>query len=240
MDVLLTEDEATVQAAAAAFLATESTASLVREAERDPDRISRALWAKIAELGWLGISLPEASGGQGLPLAYLGLLFEEIGRRLAPIPMLGTMVAALILDRHGDEIQRELVRRVAAGTAMLAVAVQERDGSWSPDAVSLTGRVEGDELVLNGEKAFVDGFRAADRVLVAFRQAGAGLALALVDPLAPGITISDLVTTASDAQATVRFAGVRIPVARPGWRGRLRPPGRARDDGSVRRVHTPR
>ena len=59
MDVLLTDDERAVQQAAAEFLATESAAALVRQAERTPDRMSHELWAKVAELGWLAISLPE-------------------------------------------------------------------------------------------------------------------------------------------------------------------------------------
>ena len=210
MDVLLSDDEAAVQTAAAGFLSTESTAALVRIAERDPDRISRDLWAKVVELGWLGISLPEEYGGQGLPLSYLGLLFEELGRQLAPIPMLSTMVTALILARHGSPAQRESLREVIEGRLTLTYAVQERDCAWSADAVTLTGTVEGDELVLNGEKSFVDNYRSAGRCLVVFRMEGGNLGLALVSALAPGISVENLLTTAGDAQATVRFADVRV------------------------------
>ena len=210
MDVLLDDDEISVRDAAASFLATESTAALVREAERDPDRISRALWARIAELGWLGISLPEECGGQDLPLSYLGLLFEELGRRLAPVPMLGTMVAALILARHGSPAQRELLHAVVEGKLILTYAVQEPDTRWTPDAVALAGTIDGDDLILTGEKAFVDNFRSAGRCLVVFRTT-TGLGLAQVDPGAAGITVTDLITTAGDAQANVRFDGVRVP-----------------------------
>lgn len=213
MDVLLNDDETAVQAAAAAFLSSESTASLVRAAERETDRVSPALWAKVVELGWLGISLPEECGGQDLPLSYLGLLFEELGRQIAPIPMLSTMVAALILARHGSPAQRESLRQVVEGTLTLTYAVQERDCVWSPDAVALSGVVVGDQLVLNGEKAFVDNFRSADRCLVVFRLKTGSLALALVDPTAPGISVTDLVTTAGDAEAIVRFDDVRVPVS---------------------------
>ena len=214
MDVLLTDDEATVQQAASAFLAAESTAALVREAEGDPDRISRPLWAKIAELGWLGISLPEECGGQDLPLSYLGLLFEELGRRIAPVPMLCTMVTALILARHGSPTQRDLLRRVVEGKLIMTYAVQERDCRWSPDAVALAGEREGDQLVLTGEKAFIDNFRSSEKCLVVFRMRDeSGLRLALVDTGAPGLSVTDLVTTAGDAEATVRFEGVRAPVA---------------------------
>ncbi|MGI4946879.1 MAG: acyl-CoA dehydrogenase family protein, partial [Janthinobacterium lividum] len=214
MDVLLSDDEAEVQRAAAEFLAGESTPALVREAECDPQRISRALWARVAELGWLGISLPEASDGQGLPLSCLGLVFEELGRRIAPVPMLGTMACALVLARHGSGSQRALLRQVVAGELILTHALQEPDGRWSLDAVALGGRIDGAELVLSGQKAFVDNIHAAGRCLVVFRMLdGSGIGLALVDPAAPGIEATDLVTTAGDAQAMLRFEGVRVPVA---------------------------
>ncbi len=213
MDVLLTEDQQTVQRAAAEFLASESNPVVVRQSEHDPDRISRALWGKIAEFGWLGTSLPEDCGGQDLPLSYLGLLFEELGRRIAPVPMLSTMVPALILARHGSEQQRALLPRVVAGEVLLTYAVQEPNGRWSPDAVALGGRIEGGHLVLTGQKAFVDNVRSAERCLVVARMTdGSGLALALVDPRAPGLAVTDLVTTAHDAQAMLRFDGVRVPL----------------------------
>ncbi len=212
MDVLLTDDELAVQEAAAAFLATEATPLLTRQAEVAADRISHELWAKIAALGWLGISLPEECGGQDLPLSYLGLLFEELGRRTAPVPMLGTMVAALILARHGSPAQRALLQQVSAGELILTYAVQDADCRWSPDGAALTGRVEGGQLVLSGEKAFVDNIHSAGRCLVVFREQ-AGVGLALVDPKAPGIEAVDLITTAGDAEAMLRFADVRVPLA---------------------------
>ncbi len=214
MDVLLTDDELMVQRAAAEFLARESTPALVREAERGTDRISRALWAQVAKLGWLGISLPEECGGQDLPLSYLCLLFEELGRHIAPAPMLGTMVSALILARHGSAAQRALLHRVVAGELLLTYAVEEPNCRWSPDAVALAGRIDGDHIVLSGQKAFVDNFRTAGKYLVVFRMLdGSGMSLALVDPAAPGIGVVDLVTTVGDAQAMVRFDAVRAPLA---------------------------
>jgi len=214
MDVLLTGDETMVQRAAAEFLAMESTTALVRQAERDPERLSHALWGKVAVLGWLGISLPEECGGQALPLSYLGLLFEELGRHLAPVPMLSTMVPALILARHGSPAQRGLLPQVIAGDLLLTYAVQEQNCRWSVDAVALGGRIDGDHVVLSGHKAFVDNAGTAAKCLVVFRMLdGSGIALALVDPQAPGVTVTNLVTTAGDAQAMLRFDGVRVPVA---------------------------
>ena len=169
MDVLPNDEETMVLRAASEFLAGESTTALVRAAEKTNERWSPELWRKIAELGWLGLSLPEEFGGQDLPLTYLGLLFEEVGRHIAPIPMLSVMVPALILARHGSPAQRDLLPRVITGDRLLTYAVAEMDGRWSLDAIQTTGHREGGHLVLSGRKAFVDNFLAADHCLVAFR-----------------------------------------------------------------------
>jgi alkylation response protein AidB-like acyl-CoA dehydrogenase len=214
MDTLLNEDELAVQRAAAEFFAAESSPALVRAAERTPERIDRAMWRRIADLGWIGISLPEAVGGQGLPLSYLGLVFEEIGRHLAPVPMLSTAVTALILARHGSPAQRALLEQVVAGDLLLTYAVAEPNGRWSPDAIALAGRIEGDSLVLSGQKSFVDNVRGAEKCLVVCRIVdGSGLALALVDLSSPGLGVVDLVTTAGDAESILTFDAVRVPLS---------------------------
>ncbi len=145
------------------------------------------------------MSWPKEYGGQDLLLSYLGLLFEEAGRHLAPLPMLGTLVSALILARHGSAAQRALLPQVVAGELMLAYAVQEPNCRWPLDAVALAGWIDGGDLVLTGQKSFVDNLHTADRCLVVFRMLdGSGLLLALLDPQAPGIAVEDLVTTAGD------------------------------------------
>jgi alkylation response protein AidB-like acyl-CoA dehydrogenase len=213
MDVLPNDDETMVLRAASEFLAGESTTALVRAAEKSDERWSPELWRKIAELGWLGLSLPEEFGGQDLPLTYLGLLFEEVGRHIAPIPMLSVMVPALILARHGTAAQRDLLPRVVTGDRLLTYAVAEMDGRWSLDAIQTTGHREGGHLVLSGRKAFVDNFLAADHCMVAFlmRDSGA-IGLAIVDTTAPGIRHTALVPTAGDAESVVDFDRVRVPI----------------------------
>jgi hypothetical protein len=77
--------------------------------ETDPKGYPPALWRKAAELGWQGMALPEKYGGQDLPLVYLGLIFEEAGRAVAPLPLHSTVVAALTIARDGNE--REALSR---------------------------------------------------------------------------------------------------------------------------------
>ena len=84
MDVLLTEEEQMVATSAREFLNGECSTALVRKMELDPIGYPPELWAKCAEMGWPGMCLPEEYGGQALPLAYLGLVLQEVGRAVAP------------------------------------------------------------------------------------------------------------------------------------------------------------
>jgi alkylation response protein AidB-like acyl-CoA dehydrogenase len=212
MDTLPNEQERAVQEAVADLLRTECPASLVREVERGNQGYSHALWRKFADLGWIAACLPVDQGGQGLPLAYLGLILEEAGRHIAPLPLYSTMVAASILARHGSAAQRALLRDVGAGKLLLSFAVSERDGRWSRDAIRLSGVRDGNDILLSGSKGFVTGFAEAGKCLVAFRQADGGLATILVDRETPGISQTALLPMARDSESLVTFDAVRIPV----------------------------
>ena len=87
MDILPSEEEQLLKNAAREFLEAEVSTSLVREMELDENGYPPALWRQMADLGWLGLAMPEEFGGQGLPLTYLGLVVEEIGRVPGPGPV---------------------------------------------------------------------------------------------------------------------------------------------------------
>ena len=205
MDVLPDEQESLIRETAREFFAAEATPALIRACEKDVDKYSPELWKEFADLGWLGVSLPEACGGQGLPLTYAGLVLEEAGRHIAPIPLHSTMVAALVIARHGSPAQRDLLRQVM----LLSFAVQGRDGVWTETPKGLTGRRDGGTVVLDGERSFVDNFRIAHKFLVLFELDGKPCAV-LIDTTLAGIERVDLVTTAKDAQSLVKFNGVRV------------------------------
>ena len=88
------------------------------EAGEDP-----ADWKELAELGWLGLVVPEKYGGAGLGAVHLAVLMEETGRRLLPSPLLPSTLAALALAQSGAEAQRERwLRPLVAGEARLVLA----------------------------------------------------------------------------------------------------------------------
>jgi alkylation response protein AidB-like acyl-CoA dehydrogenase len=225
MNVLLDAQEVEVQQAVAQFLKSECGPALVRESELGYSGFSKSLWNKFSELGWLTLCLPEDVGGQGLPIAYLGLLLEEVGRTLAPLPVHSTMVPALVIAKYGDEVQRALLRQVGTGELVLSYAVTEQSGVWPDDELSMNGHRDGDNIVLSGTKYFVDDFLTSAKTLVTFRLANAAsgqeeLAALLVDTDSDGLTHYGLRPMAKGSESVVTFDNVRVPVAhligRPG------------------------
>ena len=216
MDVLPSEEEQLLKNAARDFLEAEISTALVREMELDEIGYPPALWRQMADLGWLGLAIPEEYGGQGLPMTYLGLVMEELGRVLAPVPLHSTMVAALTVAEAGTaEQKRELLPAVSSGDMVMTWAVIEQDPRLIPSAIVEQARQDGDDWVLNGVKMFVDNFNVARRCLVAIRTApaseeSAGISLFLIDPNGSGVSQTPLVTIAKDKQSRVSFDNVRV------------------------------
>ena len=217
MNVLPDPQELEVQQAVAEFLMRECPPATVRLSEEGYIGHSPQLWTKFADLGWLTLCLAEDVGGQGLPLSYLGLLLEQVGQVIAPMPVLGTMVSALVIDRYASTPQRALLNQVGTGELILSYAVTEASGVWSEARIAMTGQREGDDIVLSGTKHFVDNFAVSGRVLVAFRQMDprsgtSELSAILVDTRAAGISATQLHPMAKDGEYTVWFDKVRVPV----------------------------
>ena len=217
MDVLPNEEEQMVKNLAREFLEAECPPRLARDMEKDDLGYPPELWQKLADLGWLGISLPEEHGGQGLPLTYLGLISEELGRAIAPVPLHSTMVAALTVADAGSEEQKQaLLPRICRGDLVLAWAFLEENPRLRPEAILCQAVEDGDEFVLSGTKMFVDNFSAAEKCLVACRTSPAsddcaGISLLLVDTTARGVSQIPLTTLAKDKQSKVSFDNVRVP-----------------------------
>ena len=216
MDILPSEEEQMLKNVAREFLEAEVSPALVREMELDNLGYPPALWQQLADLGWLGLAIPQEFGGQGLPLTYLGLVLEEAGRVLAPVPLHSTMVAALAIADAGSEAQRrQILPAVANGSMVLTWAVTERDPRLVPEALVQEAAPDRDGWVLNGEKMFVDNFNVAQKCLVAVRTAPAsqqnhGISLFLIDANGTGVSQTPLITLAKDKQSRVTLNQVKV------------------------------
>ncbi len=216
MDILPSEEEQMLKNVAREFLEAEISTAMVREMELDELGYPPALWKQMADLGWLGLALPEQYGGQGLPLTYLGLIVQEAGRVLAPVPLHSTMVAALTIAEAGsDQQKQDILPSVSDGGMVLTWGIAERDPRLIPEAMTLQATADGDGWVLNGTKMFVDNFVVAQRCLVAARTAPAsdsnqGISLFLVDTNGTGVNQTALTTLAKDKQSRVDFKDHRV------------------------------
>jgi alkylation response protein AidB-like acyl-CoA dehydrogenase len=216
MDVLPNEEEQMVKNLAREFLEAESPPRLARDMEKDEQGYPPELWNKMAQLGWFGMSIPEAYSGQGLPLTYLALILEEVGRCIAPVPFHSTVVPALTIASDGTENQRqEVLPRVSQGNLIMTWAFQEQDPRLLPEAVNVQAVADGDSYIISGTKMFVDNFNVAEKCLMACRTAPAstdnqGISLFLVNTNTPGIAHTPLVTLAKDKQSKVEFNQVRV------------------------------
>jgi alkylation response protein AidB-like acyl-CoA dehydrogenase len=174
----------------------------------------RTEWAKYAELGWLGVALPEWAGGAGGGMTELGIVMAAVGRHMVLEPLLGTIVlGARAIEEAGTGGQKEtLLPLIAAGRLVLAFCHAEPGGGYARDYVNAIARQEGDEFIIDGEKSFALGAHAADTLIVSARlnsQAGP-LGLFLVPRIASGVRLN--VAPALDGRlgATISFAGAKV------------------------------
>jgi alkylation response protein AidB-like acyl-CoA dehydrogenase len=110
MDFGLTDDQRDIQRTARELLGERAKMERVREVieSHPPARTSdEALWRELCELGWPGIAISEQHGGQGLGAIELSILCEELGRTLAPVPFLASVMAACVIEQAGSAEQRE-------------------------------------------------------------------------------------------------------------------------------------
>jgi len=198
MTRLLTDEQLALRDSARAFLADRYPMSWVRSwTEADASTrgdLHRQLWKDLAELGWLGLPWPEALGGSGLGFVEQAIVLEEMGRSLLPSPYLGTLLAASLLDRSGDEsLRRESLAAVCRGERALAVAYAE-DGGENPWEFRTRAFRTGSGWHVSGTKLFVPDADLADRLLVVARGEGDGLAWFSVEHGAAGLSIEALAT----------------------------------------------
>ena len=192
MDFSFSPDQQLLKNSARAFLDEHVKPVHVRALWDDPRGESEALWKEMAQLGWLGLALPEEAGGSALGLVETAILQEELGRAACPSPYLPTVLAAMAIDRFGSAAQKNRwLPAVAGGSARATVALMERDLDWDARSIQTRAEERGGKVVLTGVKQFVPWAHVADVILVP-ALAGASPALFAVETSAPGVSVTPL------------------------------------------------
>jgi len=224
MDLDFTEEQDMLRDAVSGICADKSSLEAVRELETDEQGYSDEFWQAIAELGLVGLVIPEEHGGTGMSMIDAVVVYEEFGRAIAPSPHLASSVlSGGVLTRAGSaEQQRQWLPAIAGGDAVITPAWLEPDNSSGPTGVRMQATAADGGVQLHGTKRHVAYAGSANRLLVLARE-GAGVSLFLVDPGASGVTLTRQDTIASDNQYRVDFDGVavsdadRVGKAGSGW-----------------------
>ena len=179
------------------------------------DGFGRADWATYADMGWLGIALPESAGGSGGGATELGIVMAAAGRFLLLEPFLGMLVlGAAAIERAGTSAQQALLAEIVAGKRLIAFCHSEPDAGFARDYVRTVARRDGAGYVLDGEKSHALAAHAADTLIVSARLGSATgpVALFLVPRSAQGVRFSPAPALDGRRGAAITLAGARVPV----------------------------
>src|SRR5438094_7909569 len=128
MDFSFSSDQQLLKNSARAFLDEHCKPATVRLLWDDPRGESESMWKEMAQLGWLGLSLPEAYGGSGLGMVETAILLDEMGRAAYPGPYLPTVLTAHAVDSAGTtEHQNRCLPAIATGGARPTTAFAPAD-----------------------------------------------------------------------------------------------------------------
>jgi acyl-CoA dehydrogenase len=211
MPLILTEEQTMLKEAADGFLNERAPIAHLRKLRdsRDPDGVSRELWRAFGEMGFAGVLIAEEHGGSGLGAVEAGVVAEALGRTLTPSPFLGSAVlAATVLKGGSEEQQAAWLPRIAAGQAIVALAVDEGP-KHAPAKIAATAERSGNGFRLNGAKGFVLDGHVADALIVAARTEE-GMGLFLVNPSTAGVEVERTMMVDAHNAARVTLTDVEV------------------------------
>ena len=217
-----------------AFLREHFDTAAEEEARRRGNEASgpvlRAFRAKMAERGWLALTWPVDHGGSGRTMFEQFLLMDEFAYWGAPaIDLTSSAVAPTIMRVGTEEQKRQWLPAILRGEAEFAIAYSEPDAGSDLASVRTTGRLDGDEWVISGEKLWNTGAEfATHEWLVCRTDPNApkhkGLSVFMVPIDSPGVQVQPIVTWGGIRTNAVFFDEVRVPAdhlvgeLNEGWR----------------------
>jgi len=177
MPIAITDEHQELASTVRGVLTAHKALQAARTLLESDEESRPSYWDEMANLGWLGIHLPEEYGGSGAGLLELVVVLDELGRQIAPGPFLPTVLASAVIDQCGSNEQRQrYLPGLADGTTTAAL------GLGAPSLTLNHGQ-------LNGDGGFILGGALADLVLL---RVGDDV---VILPAAPGTTTPGLVIT---------------------------------------------
>ncbi len=217
MDLSLTENQEMLRSSARDFIRREYPKEVLLDLDETDGGHDAGLWAKAAEMGWLGIAAPQEYGGEGASLTDVAVLFQELGRGPIPGPYFSSSVlGAMAVLEAGTEAQKlEILPSLARGERVLALAVTEPEYGWGPRWIGMKAIRRRKGFVLDGVKLFVQDAQAASHLICAVQredveESTRKIDLLLVDSSSPGVSVRRLPGFLAGTYE-VRFDSVEVP-----------------------------
>ena len=218
MALVINEEQKMLKEAAQGFLAEHAPISELR-AQRDAGSdtgYSDSLWAKMANMGWAAILIPEQYGGLAFGHVGMGQIVEQTGRTLTASPLFSTAIVGVsVLDLVGNDKQKtELLEKIASGDITVALAIDEKK-HHSPTHTSMFAELKDDAYILNGTKCSVVDGSTADKLIVVTRTSGdpgdmKGISLFIVDSMSEGISVERTQMVDGHNSAIITFNDVSV------------------------------
>ena len=184
---------------------------------KNPAGFSDTYWQTMAELGWLGVTVPEAQGGFGGNQADTMVLMEAFGQGLVLEPFFATAVLGTraVVSGGNADLQSRLLPDVVSGSCRLGLAYAEEQSRFDLEDVITRATAQNSGFVITGHKSMVQHGGSADQLVVSTRTSGGqrdenGITLFLVDTKAEGVTVDSFPTVDGQQASEVTFENVFV------------------------------
>jgi alkylation response protein AidB-like acyl-CoA dehydrogenase len=181
---------------------------------------NQEMYERVADLGWIGVSIPEPYGGSGGGAVDMCLMLEETSRGMIPIHFVGvSMITAGAVGRFGsEERKQEILGGIARGRPE-AIAMSEPEAGSDVGALTCRASREDGTYVINGQKTWITGAHAADHILLVCRTTRTdnkheGLSMISVPRESEGLEIRGIETMAGREVNDMFFTDCRVPADR--------------------------
>jgi alkylation response protein AidB-like acyl-CoA dehydrogenase len=217
--MVFTDEQRAFSEALTDFCQRECGTREQRDALTDGGRESHSpeLYAKLADLGWLGVSIPEEYGGAGGSLVDQCLFFEHLWYGMAPVFGAGpaATVAGCYKRFGSDEQKRGSLEAITSG-AVMAISISEPEAGSDVANISCRATLDGGQYVINGQKTWCSSAHIASHILLLARTSRedsrhGGLSLIEVPADAPGVEIRIIETMGAREVNDVFFTDVVVP-----------------------------
>ena len=219
MDYDLSTEEKLVKDAAREFFSKEIDSTSIREIAKNNKGYAPELWEKMADLGWIGMLIPDRYGQCEMSFLDMLLLLYEMGYACFPGPFFSTAVVGVItlLEAGSDAQKINLLPEVSRGDRILTLAWAEPAGTYSAYGISAKADLQNGHYVLSGTKLFVPYAHVADTILCAARTEDSkerheeGISLFILDKRSPGLGIEVLNSISNDKMCEVSLDHIHVP-----------------------------